>query len=277
MLWDRLLERPQKPDHAEEDEENLRDSIERYKRKVDFLNSMLNIIHKIKDCLEITEEDEEEIKHLAVLRDELDGVVKTLPAKRSMLDKLKIVKQEMSNLKERGRELKDSVDDEEAYKLLVEAYGNAGIKRLMLQRIGMHLQNCLNRYARYVFSEPYRFKVSIDTQFDILVKRRYASRNLVSDVRKLSGAESRAFTLLLWLSLLSLVPAQNRSNILILDEPDVNMGDEMRENFIKFLPMLNKIVPHIIVITPKSERIYPNATYYTVIKEKGWSRIEQTP
>jgi len=82
---------------------------------------------------------------------------------------------------------------------------------------------------------------------------------------------------LLWLSLLSLVPAQNRSNILILDEPDVNMGDEMRENFIKFLPMLNKIVPHIIVITPKSERIYPNATYYTVIKEKGWSRIEQTP
>jgi DNA repair exonuclease SbcCD ATPase subunit len=271
-------DRPTSSDDAEEglrgtyDEGEIREKIEKYSKRVEFLKMMQPVLERVEKCLSLTENDKQEMQHLDDLRKRLDKIVNILPSRKSTLDKMKIVKKEMANLRERGRELKDSVEDEEAYKLLVEAYGNAGIKKLMLQRIGSHLETCFNRYARFVFSESYQFKVNIDTQFDILVKRQYAHRTLVSDVRKLSGAESRAFALLLYLSLLSLVPASRRSNILILDEPDANLGQEMRDNFVKFLPYLNKIVPHIIIITPHNYQ-YPNARVFTVVKKNGWSRI----
>jgi DNA repair exonuclease SbcCD ATPase subunit len=277
-VYDRLPESPNRPvevsdgDAGSMSEVEARDKIKKVVRTIDFLERIQPIEAKLHRCQTITAEEKQESDNLEVLRAKLNEIVNVLPKKRSALDKMQIVKREMAELRSRGMELKDSVADEEAYRLLVEAYGNAGIKKLMLQRIGQHLQGCFNKYARFVFSESYRFKVNIDTQFDILVQRRYPGRKMVSDVRRLSGAESRAFALLLWLSLLSLTPSSKRSNLLILDEPDANLGPEMRENFIKFLPVLNKIVPHIIIISPHLYA-YPDARYFTVVKKNGWSTI----
>ena len=273
ILANKLPDRPDVFSGEKLDEGTIQIILNKSKKRFDFLKSMQPIINKIQACLELTTEDEQEVAQYEIIRQSLDKVVKKLPTVRSTLDKMRSVKTEMAKLKERANELKDSVEDEEAYKLLVEAYGNAGIKKLMLQRIGAHLESGLNRYSKFVFSERYQFKVRIDTQFDILVKRQYANRSLVSDVRKLSGAESRAYVLLLFLSLLSLIPASRRTNLLILDEPSQNFGPEMRENFARFLQVLVKVVPHIIIITPLSDERYAGARYFTVVKEHGYSKL----
>lgn len=275
-IYESIPEKPKKPEGKKQlDETIIRTLLDQNKKRSAFLETAKPLIEKIKKVLRLTEEDKNEVIHLDTLRKRLDAVVEKLPRMRSDYEKMKTVKREMDKLRERAKELRGSVKDEEAYELLVEAYGNAGIKKLMLQRIGSHLEKCLNKYSRFVFSERYDFKVRIDTQFDIIVKRRLVDRTVVSDVRRLSGAEAKAFILLLFLSLLSLVSANRRSNILILDEPDANLGPEMRENLQRFIPILNKIVPHIIIITPHSDMKYEGARVFTVIKERGYSRLER--
>jgi len=255
------------------DEERVRSKLSKVVKRLDFLNLMRPSLLRIKQCQKLKEEDVQESRQLGVLREELNKVVDKLPSLKSSLDKMRAVKQQISDLKDREDKLKTSVLDEEAYRILIDAYGNSGMKKMILKRIGKHLENKLNRYSRFVFSEDYKFKVRIETQLDILVERNYPGRKVVSDVRKLSGAETRQFILLQFLSLLSLIPPNRRTNLLILDEPDTNLGPEMVENLKGFLPVLNKIVPHIVILTPRTDIVYPGARVFTAIKEKGQSRL----
>lgn len=275
-IYENLPEKPKEYEGKKYDEEKVREALSKNKIRLGFLTSVEPLVDKIKKALALSEEDKQETYHLPDLRKRLDAVVERLPSLKSSFDKMKTVKKSMAELKVRAKELVQSVKDEQAFELLVEAYGNSGIKKLMLQRIGSHLEQCLNRYSRFVFSERYEFKVNIDTQFDIVVRRRLADRVVVSDVRRLSGAESKAFILLLYLSLLSLIPSNRRSNLLILDEPDANLGPEMRENLKRFIPILNKIVPHIVIITPHTDMRYEGARVFTVVKERGYSRIVES-
>ena len=129
----------------------------------------------------------------------------------------------------------------------------------------------MNKYARFVYSESYSFEVKLDKQFDVIVHKRYASGPKSCDVRRLSGAESRMFSLLLIMSFISLMPEKRRSNMLILDEPTANMGLEMQQNFWRFVPVLNKVIPHIIVITPKSDEGLEKSRCFTAVKKNGIS------
>jgi ABC-type uncharacterized transport system ATPase subunit len=77
------------------------------------------------------------------------------------------------------------------------------------------------------------------------------------------------------LALLTFVPSNKRSNILILDEPDANFSEETTEAFKKLLPVLLSVIPSIIVITPKTNERYENAHNFTVVKDKGVSTIQK--
>lgn len=230
-------------------------------------------IDQIVECLKITKEDEQKLEDLKDMQDRMSSINKTIASCTARLEIAGTASERFNVVRSKMRELKKTLMDEEPLKILIDAYSEKAIKRLVIQSISNVLVKTINQYARLVFNENYTFEIKMDTQFSILVHRQYGKKSLPSDVRKLSGAESKLFTLVLVMSLLTFVPAYKRSNLLILDEPSANFGKETTEAFTRLLPVLNKRIPSIVIITPKTEDRYEGAHVYTVVKEKGVSRI----
>lgn len=185
------------------------------------------------------------------------------------------VKAQRAKLRKDIQGLDVQLTDYDAVLLLEKAFAsNAnGIKSMVIRGLCEALESQVNRYASFLFPEDYTFKFDLDTQFEITVTRRFGKTGLTSDVRKLSGAEAGLFNLLLVVALTTFLPATHRSNLLVLDEVDANFSPAMTEAFIRFLPVLNKAIPHIIVITPKDADYGEAARYVTVVKRGAVSRL----
>jgi DNA repair exonuclease SbcCD ATPase subunit len=203
------------------------------------------------------------IKHsesIGQLRSELDEVTSKLETVRS--------------LKSRRAELKAALEEKPVLEILLEATSKkSGYESVKIRTICARLEQQVNKFARLVFPEDFKFTFDLETQFNILVHRKYGKREVSSDVRKLSGAEALLFNLILLISLLTFLPKSLRSNLLILDEPTATFGPEMIDSFVKFLPTLNSVIPNIVVITPMPNSPYPGAKVWTVVKKNGWSKF----
>lgn len=164
-------------------------------------------------------------------------------------------------LKTRLSELKAQLDDELTLELIVDAYNDKAMKKMAVEAISTRLMELVNRYASLVMP-TYTFEFVWEANsIQILAKRPEG----ISDVRKLSGAESMLFTLILILSLLVFVPDKKRTNVLILDEPTASFSDATIGLFVDLLPHLTNVIPSIIVVTPKKLTI-PGARCLTVVK-----------
>lgn len=190
------------------------------------------------------------------------------------LEAHKILVEQKDKLLSKLRDLKAELVNEESLRLLIEAYSDKAIKKMAIQAISDRLMTVINRYAKVVFPEDFTFEFNWDTsQLAFLVIRKHGKKVKVSDVRKLSGAESKLFTLVLVLALMTFVPSRKRCNVLILDEPTATMGADNLQRFQDLLPVINKVIPSIVILTPKSEEMYENAMSYTVVKTKGVAQI----
>lgn len=181
-----------------------------------------------------------------------------------------------NSLKSRLAELDAELEDADALHVLSKAFAaNSGVKQLIIKALCRNLEAKVNSYAAHVFTEPYQFEFDLDTQFTInAIRNRPNGKPLVSDVRKLSGAEAGFFDIILALALRSFQPENQRLNVLILDEMSANYGPDMTAAFLDLLPKLNKIVPHVIVVTPRTQDQYPEGTrYYTVVKKGSYSKL----
>jgi len=160
---------------------------------------------------------------------------------------------------------------------LVNVFSKGGVKLLVLQRIARLLQQNMNKYAKLLYPEPMEFTLTVThSRFDITATRMLKARKDVSDVRNLSGAESRLFPLLLLLALLPMIPIKRRMDTLILDEPETNMDPGMRRILTDtLLPQLNKIVPKIVVISPHQSLVPAGARAFTVVKRGDQSTLER--
>jgi len=170
--------------------------------------------------------------------------------------------------------MKVELEDEEALKLLVDSYSDKGAKRLAIKAISSRLMTEVNKYARIVFGEDFDFFFKWESSDLVLgVNRRYGKKVITSDVRKLSGAESKLFTYVLMAASMTFRSERKRCNVLILDEPTANFSPETFEMFKKLVPILNKIFPTIIIITPKSDERYEGADEWTVTKTKTEAKL----
>jgi DNA repair exonuclease SbcCD ATPase subunit len=171
-------------------------------------------------------------------------------------------------------DLKIETKDFKVLEALRAAFGNKGLRKMKTRYYVQQLQNNFNKYAYLIFGEPIKFLFQLtDTKFDILCE----INGQISDARKLSGAESSAFTLLLILCILPFIPDNYRCNALFLDEVESGMDSSSQEKFVNdFLPILNQVVPNIFIITPKSEKEFyiPNSANYLVTKQGGKSTIK---
>lgn len=186
-------------------------------------------------------------------------------------------KKTVKKLKYRLSELKDDIDLIEPLKKLVEGFKDQNVKRMAIEALSTLLMKQVNHYAKMVFPEDYKFSFNwTATQVSILVHRRFGKkRSTPTDVRKLSGAESKLFTLILILALMTFVPKKERCSTLILDEPAANFHDETHERFKKLLPIILKIIPSVVIITPKHEEVYAGSRNFTVHKVNGVASIRK--
>jgi DNA repair exonuclease SbcCD ATPase subunit len=241
--------------------------------KESFLKSILPNIDTINEFLKMSSEQWESAQELDSLSEKVRSTRERYTQALSKLSVENSLAQQITELRERADELAAKLKEESKIKVLVEAYSDKNIKKLVVEQIGTRLMALVNKYAQQVFEESYRFEFIWDTDISILAHR---ANGKVSDVRKLSGAESTLFTIILVCALLSFVPAKKRCNFMILDEPTSHMSAHNKEILHNALKLLNGLIPSIIIVTPKMEERYYGATEYTVVKGRdGISRLEE--
>jgi len=205
------------------------------------------------------------------LRDEADSLEEDLAKAYSESQHYQRVKEEVTQIQDKLAQFSAQLQDREALDALMEATSKTGIRIPILQHIAEILSTNMNNRAYLLFPEKTRFKMVVtEGSLDILVKR---SSGAVCSVRNLSGAQKRMFVLLFLIARLPLIPRSKRSNLLILDEPTANLDPISQELFIQFLPVLNTVIPSIIVITPTTEE-YNASREYVIVKSKGTSMLK---
>ena len=189
---------------------------------------------------------------------------------KARLDLHNSVKKRALEIRARLGELQKAMRKQQALEVILEAYADKAMKKMAIESISQHLMESVNRYAALVF-ENYSFEFVWGTQIQILVHRPEGT----SDVRKLSGAESMLFTLILILSLLSFVPKSKRLNLIILDEPYASFSEKTADLFTKLLPHITQIIPSVLIITPKSNFRVRGAHEYTATKVRGGTVLKK--
>lgn len=185
---------------------------------------------------------------------------------------VKLLQKQAKELGSQLNRIKPLIEKRDMLKTLALAYSNKGLKLLAVNEILLQLEQNLNRFANFIFAEPFKFEVfSKDDGVHVNVDR---GHNKVSDVRQLSGAESDSFRLLYMLSSLVMAEDSRRTNFVVLDEPDSHMDDATRNLFIeRYIPFLRTLVPHVFLITPNSKHLYSNCDHLTVVKKNGISKV----
>lgn len=272
------MERPEKPDVDVGDYDA--DKVEKLTQFVsvaEVMSSGFDRIHEVD-----FKASKSELKEVRRTREEyvakINKYTSKIPALTAKLELATKLTKQRRDLLEKHRNLKETVDDLPIIEMLIEAYSNKGIKLLLIKQIAAIIERNMNQYVPLLYTEPtkFYFEVIDERNFNILIERKQQGKKTVADVRTLSGAERRAFTFLLPLAVMPLIPHDRRLNVMILDEPTVNMGKNRVDLFTRsFIPKLNTIIPHIVIVTPQMEH-YANAVTYLVTKHKGVATLTKT-
>lgn len=223
----------------------------------------------IREITQLTTKQRDAASIAPKLRVRINELQEQLGKLRVQAGLYKELKADAARLKERVDEMAEQLKDEEPLRLLVEGYSDKAMKKMAIKTIASRLMQEVNKYARIVFPEDFTFEFSWEkSDMSIIADRKHGKKRLISDVRKLSGAESKLFTLVLVMALMTFVPARKRCSVLILDEPAANFSLETLVAFKQLLPVLNKVFPSIVLITPRTDERYEGAKEFTILKEK---------
>jgi DNA repair exonuclease SbcCD ATPase subunit len=252
--------------------------VEEDRKQLELLEFIDPNIDHVHDLRKLTDKQRNAAAVGPKLNERINELHEKLSSLKARLEVNRSVTDGLQKMKDRLLEMRAELINEEPLKLLVKAYSDKAMKRMAIKSVSTKLMQEINKYAKLIFPEDFDFGFSWESsKISLTVTRKYRQgkkvKTLTSDVRKLSGAESKLYTFILVLAHLTFVPARKRSNVLILDEPDSNMSAETSDAFKKLLPILNKVIPSIIVITPRTEQRYEGAQEFTVLKEKGEAKI----
>jgi len=269
-----LPDKPTKFEGKKLEVEILERMLEEDRERVALLEFIQPNLQTIEELVALTDKQRGAYKIAQALQDKINDYQEKLSKVKVKVEMGKENLETYNRLRKRLKEMKVELEDEEALKLLVDSYSDKGAKRLAIKAISSRLMTEVNKYARIVFGEDFDFFFKWESSDLVLgVNRRYGKKVITSDVRKLSGAESKLFTYVLMAASMTFRSERKRCNVLILDEPTANFSPETFEMFKKLVPILNKIFPTIIIITPKSDERYEGADEWTVTKTKTEAKL----
>ena len=223
---------------------------------------------------ELLAEKEAKYKAYQKIQSKLSAITSQIPSVQITIAEYEKNKAKLSELRENIARHKEEVQYGEVYDWLIKAYSNKGIKSIIIKNLARTIEKHCNQFSSLLFLEPFKFECVVEkNQFFFNVHRKAGKKTIVSDVKDLSGSESRAFNLLLVRALLPLVPSHRRANFIVLDEMTSHM-DEVTKNLVlnNFLPELNSVVPHVIFIDVYNDNV-PNARELYVVKQGNESRL----
>lgn len=225
----------------------------------------LNEAKTVKDKLEkVVEENNKHIVKLNEAIADTTTKIEVSKAASSSLDKLK----------NQIRELKVKTKHLPIVSKLKEAYGSRGIRLYKMQDMANQYINNMNSLSRLLYPEPMQFSCSISKgAFGIFAER---NNKPASDVRFMSGHESRCFMALSALALVPFIPPHKRFNFIIFDEIEAGMDIPSRRLFMEeFIPALQQVFSTVVCLTPKdkSEFFSPHAKEIVVRKKNGVSKL----
>jgi DNA repair exonuclease SbcCD ATPase subunit len=248
----------------------LKKMIEELNERRSLLRYMEPHLDSVIDFQKLTKEQIKEAAEshdLALQMNELQDKCARFQAKLEVQETLS---ERLADMRTRLREMREELKDEEPLKLLVQGFQDKNIKKMIIEAISQRLMALVNKYAAMILPEQFTFEFKWESDIKILCHRPESKEPI--DVRRLSGAESTLFTLILVCALLAFVPSKKRSSVLILDEPTARLSDEMTQVFVKLVRIMNTLIPSIVILSPKME-IIEGAHVYTVVKNKGVSQI----
>lgn len=242
--------------------------VEEIRERKSLLSYMQPHLDTVIDFLKLTKAEVKEARQSEGINDQMNDLQTKWSRIQAKLEIHKTLKEQVQDMRVRLLAMKKKLAEEEPLKHLVQGYQDKNIKKMAVEAISERLMVLVNRYAQKILPERFTFEFKWDTQIQLIVHRHHGKHVRSSDVRKLSGAESTLFTLILVCALLAFVPSHKRCNVLILDEPAARLSKELQEVFKNMLTILNQLIPSIIVITPHDE-LYEGASCYTVCKDSS--------
>lgn len=278
--FERLLSKLKKPKSVEKPDLSKSDIVLR----LESMEKFLSIQDRIKDFLGNASSEPADAKQLEKNLKSITREIKSIEESNTKLQKqldkhrlhkLSIKQQRMIIKTSRARlaEIGDVANEQKILRTLVDAYNPKNLKLQAAENILTILEDSLNMYSNLVFLEPMRFEIR--SQKDGISAVAIRNNGERSDIIYLSGAESNCFRLLFAVSLLPLLPESQRTNFLVLDEPDSACSPAWRSHLIReFVPKIRAIVPHVFWITPDTIDEFENCTILKIIKEDGVSRLE---
>lgn len=278
-------EKPTKPEALSEDESASAEDVEKSLRKVEDKLSriedlvvLLNAVDGNHPALHRWLRNEDSVfdeEKYDSLSEKVIQLTQACSKLEQQIENAKEQREQRKRLQTRIEELSINLEDLDAVKVLEKAFAsNSGVKQIQINAACEELEAQVNTLAAQLFPEPFTFEFDLSSQFQILVTRRVGKSEETTDVRKLSGMEAALFDMTMALALRSFLPVNLRSNIIILDEMDAKFGPAAQDQFIRFLPVLAKTIPHVIIITPKMGVNYGDAVrYFTVVKNGLTSRV----
>lgn len=143
-------------------------------------------------------------------------------------------------------------------KLMERIYGPKGLRLAATKHVLANWLSEMNSAARDAYGKGYEFSAEMDSSgVHIYCERDRAGQKLFSDVRRLSGYESKMFPVASLLSMAKILPDELRTNILVLDEIEANMSAMSRKKLLAMLPELQKVYPCICIVTPTTIAEFP--------------------
>lgn len=180
----------------------------------------------------------------------------------------------LRELRAKLADLQPLIDKRKVFEVLYKAYSNNALKLKAVEGRLKQIEAKLNEYSGLVFPEPMRFELFTTKQGVGATVTRVTSKK-TTDIAIMSGAETNCFRLLFAVAIMPFIPANRRTNFIILDEPDNSCSPAVSEHIINnFLPILKQIIPNIYWITPNDVEHFSH-NQWTVTKQSGVSKLSR--
>lgn len=174
----------------------------------------------------------------------------------------------LRELRSKLANLQPLIDKRKVFEVLYKAYSNNALKLKAVEGRLKQIERKLNEYSGLVFPEPMHFELFTTKQGVGATVTRVTSKK-TTDIAIMSGAETNCFRLLFAVAIMPFIPANRRTNFIILDEPDNSCSPAVSEHIISnFLPILKQIIPNVYWITPENVDHFSN-NQWTVTKKGG--------
>ena len=211
---------------------------------------------------------------LADLEKKLGKAEKNAAKKSALSAKAEAEAKTRKKALEKAEELAKDAADAALLETLAECYGPKGLRVLAVRAVAKALEENLNDHAPHLCPDGMKFSLSADAGSMSIEATRQDGRT--SDVRHLSGAETRMFQLLWTAAVLPLLPSSRRCNVLVLDEFEAGVDAATRSLMSnEYLPRLARMVPHVLFISPYDVEPDEGRRILQVKRKGGRSIVEE--